>query len=186
MKTAIFLERDGVLNRLPATSGARRTPARLEEFSIVPGVKQHLLRLKEAGHLLIVTTNQPGLSSGTLPRRELDLMHTVLKRQLPVDDIFVCPHEASDRCFCRKPVPGMFTEAAFKHQLTLEHCIVISDQWEDATAAEAVGARSILIESPWNGRGHHDSLVANFPDAVEKALQWSEQAAYGVSGVCVA
>lgn len=186
MKTAIFLERDGVLNRLAATPGLRRPPARFEEFSLMPGVKEHLLRLKESGHLIIVTTNQPGLSQGTLPRRELDLMHAVLRRQLPVDDIFVCPHEASDRCYCRKPGTGMFTEAAFKHQLTLEHCIVISDQWEDADAAESVGARSILIESPWTGKGHHDALVAGLSEAVDKALAWSEQPAYGVAGVCVA
>jgi len=186
MKTAIFLERDGVINRIPTATQSRRSPVRFEEFSILPGVKEQLLRLKEAGHLLIVTTNQPGLTQGTLPRRELDMMHAVMRRQLPIDDVYVCPHEASDRCYCRKPAPGMFTEAAFKHQLTLEHCVVISDQWEDAAAAEEVGARSILIESIWNSSGHHDALVSKLSDAVDKALHWSEQGAYGVAGVCVA
>ena len=98
-----------------------------------------LRKFKAAGYVLIATTNQPGLSTGTLARRELDRMHEMLRRCLPLDDVLVCPHTESDDCTCRKPEPGLLTEAAFKWHLDLERSFVISDKWQDAKAARAAG-----------------------------------------------
>jgi D-glycero-D-manno-heptose 1,7-bisphosphate phosphatase len=98
-------------------------------------------------------------------------MHGRLRRLLPLDDILVCPHEESDSCPCRKPRTGLFIEAAFKWHLDLEHSFVVSDKWQDASAAAAAGCTSVLIRSPWNGSGHHDFVVATLADAVGKILQ---------------
>lgn len=170
MKTAIFFERDGILT-LPKVEGQYQiVPRSVEEMAINRAAVKPLQRLKAAGFLLIATTNQPGISRGHVTRREVDLMHLMISKAFPLDDIFMCPHDEWDRCPCRKPKPGLFREAAFKWQLDLDHSFVISDKWQDAKAAQNAGCTSILIQSQWNGGGHHDFIVAELESAVTKIL----------------
>jgi D-glycero-D-manno-heptose 1,7-bisphosphate phosphatase len=171
MKTAIFIERDGILNLPILERQAQRSPLCRAEFQVNPAAAPLCAALKAAGFLLIVTTNQPGLSHGTLSRRELDLMHAQLRQALPLDDILVCPHDPGDHCSCRKPLPGLFMEAAFKFHVDLERSFVISDKWQDAKAAREVGATSMLLQSPWVGNGHHDFVLSSLPAIVGKILQ---------------
>ncbi len=171
MRSGVFLERDGILNRACVERGNQRTPLTLDEFQVIPEAVAPLKKLKAAGYILLVTTNQPGLSRGYQCRRELDRMHDLLRRQLPVDDILVCPHDEMDCCPCRKPRPGLFTEAAFKWHIDLERSFVVSDKWQDARAAHVTGCTSLLVRSPWNGNGHHDFVLATLSEAVEKLLQ---------------
>lgn len=166
----MFIERDGVLNEPIIEKGAPRPPRGLDEFRVRAAAAPVLARLREAGLLVVATTNQPGLSDGTLPRRELDLMHAVLTRRLPLDAVLVCPHPPDDGCMCRKPRPGLLREAAFRWALRPEHCFVISDKAADAEMARHFGATSLLIRSPWNGSGHHDLCVADLQEAVDKTL----------------
>jgi len=171
MKRAIFLERDGILNLAKVDRGTQVTPVTFAEFEINPVATTVCQHLKAAGFLLIATTNQPGLSTDTLSRRELDRMHDQLRLALPLDDILVCPHDAADHCPCRKPLPGLFTEAAFKFHIDLERCFVISDKWHDARAARAVGATSMIMQSPWVGSGHHDFVLPSLSVIADKILQ---------------
>lgn len=171
MKLAVFLERDGVLNRALVERHRQVSPLTLEDFRVNEAALPLLRQLKAAGLLLIATTNQPGLSRGYQSRRELERMHALLRAILPLDDLLVCPHDELDRCTCRKPKPGLLLEAAFKWQLNLDRCFVISDKWPDAEAARSVGCTSVLIESPWIGPGHHDFLVPGLAAAVDKVLQ---------------
>jgi D-glycero-D-manno-heptose 1,7-bisphosphate phosphatase len=171
MRSGVFLERDGILNRANVERGNQKTPLTFEEFQVNSAAIEPLKQLKAAGYILLATTNQPGLSRGYQSRRELDRMHDLLKRQLPLDDILVCPHDETDECTCRKPQPGMFTEAAFKWHLDLERSFVVSDKWQDARAAHLTGCTSLLIQSPWIGKCHHDFVLANLPEAVEKILR---------------
>ena len=173
MKCAIFFERDGVLNVARIERHHQVPPATSQEFQINPAAGPVLKHLKAAGFVLIATTNQPGLSRGSLSRRELDRMHDLLRRTLPLDDIMVCPHDETDHCPCRKPAPGLFTEAAFKWHLDLEHSFVISDKWQDARAARAVGCTSMMIQSPWLGPSHHDFVLPSIDAVGDKILQLS-------------
>src|SRR5437016_9030416 len=127
MKPAIFLERDGILNLARVERNHQMTPLSVEQFEVNPDAVEPLRELKAAGFLLIATTNQPGLSRGYQSRRDLDLMHLQLRRRLDLDDVLVCPHDEMDRCPCRKPQPGLLTEASFKWQLDLDRCFVVSD-----------------------------------------------------------
>jgi D-glycero-D-manno-heptose 1,7-bisphosphate phosphatase len=170
MKYAIILERDGVLNHTMIGPKGQIAPLSFNEFRINPEVIEPLHRLKNAGYRLIVTTSQPGLSRGVLPRRELDMMHSLLRSKLPLDDILVCPHDEADRCPCRKPQTGLLTEAAFKWHLDLERSFVVSDKWQDAAAAQVAGCLSVLIKSPWNGKCHHDFVAESFNAAATKIL----------------
>jgi D-glycero-D-manno-heptose 1,7-bisphosphate phosphatase len=171
MKAAVFFERDGVLNRVRVERQNQVGPICLDEFVINEEARDPLQALKDAGLLILVTTNQPGLSRGYQYRRELDLMHTMLRKRFPIDDIFLCPHDELDRCPCRKPKTGLFQEAAFKWHLDLDRCFVISDKWQDAEAARNTGCTSLLIKSPWNGTGHRDFTFPNLQAATHRILQ---------------
>ena len=171
MKTAIFFERDGILTLAKVERQHQATPLSLEEFQINPAALPALKQLKQACFVLVATTNQPGLSHGTLSRRELDRMHDLLRRTFPLDDIMVCPHDETDHCPCRKPAPGLFTEAAFKWHVDLERSFVVSDKWQDARAARTVGSTSMIVHSPWIGPGHHDFVLPNLATIADKILQ---------------
>lgn len=171
MKAAVILERDGILNRVQIERQHQISPRSIESFRVIPSARRALRQLKAAGFILLVTTNQPGVSRGYLSRRDLDSMHDELRRQLPLDDIFVCPHDEMDECPCRKPRPGLLQEAAFRWQLDLERSFVVSDKWQDAEAARQVGCTSLLLRSPWNGSGHHDFILASLDEAVVRIQQ---------------
>lgn len=145
----------------------------VDQFQINSEAQEPLRLLKEAGFLLIATTNQPHISRGSLNRGEMDRMHTLLRKAFPLDDIMVCPHDSSDFCPCRKPKPGLITEAAFKWHIHLPKSYVISNKWPDAEAARNAGCTSLLIRSPWIGTVHHDMVLSTLGDVVEKILQMS-------------
>ena len=170
MKRAVFIERDALLD-LPFKGGQQRTPLSVEEFHIHDAAQSALQRLKLAGFVLIATTNQPEVSRGTLPRRELDRMHDLMRARLTLDDIMVCPHDEDDHCPCRKPLAGLFHEAAFKFHLLLGQSFIISNRWQDGEAARLIGSTALFIESPWLGRSHHDFALRDFEAAAEKVLE---------------
>ncbi len=171
MKAAIFLERDGILNLARTENGQQMPPLTLPEFQLNADAVAPLLQLKAAGFLLIATTNQPAMSEGNISRWELDRMHDMLRRAFSLDDILICPHGEDEFCPCRKPQSGLFSEAAFKWHIELEHSFVISDKWQDAEAARVVGATSLLVKSPWIGTGHHDFVLPSVKAIVDKIGQ---------------
>jgi D-glycero-D-manno-heptose 1,7-bisphosphate phosphatase len=181
MKQGIFIERDGILNRVRVERQHQVSPLTLEEFHVDKAMAPLLTKLKASGLVLIATTNQPGLSRGYQSRRELDRMHEMLRRELPLDDIMVCPHDEIDRCPCRKPKPGLLTEAGFKWHLDLDRSFVISDKWQDAEVARQAGCTSLLLKSPWVGEGHHDFVLPSLTAIVDKILSLRE-----LSGVVAA
>ena len=178
MKKVVFIERDGILNEVRHGPRQQISPLTMEEFIVKTERQPHIRALKEAGFVLIVTTNQPGLSRGYQSRRELDRMHDLLRRMFPLDEIMVCPHDEGDHCPCRKPKPGLLIEAGFKWHLNLDHSFVISDKWQDAEAARTAGCTSLLLESPYNGKAHHDFILPDFDSLIEKLLQLRPQFAY--------
>jgi D-glycero-D-manno-heptose 1,7-bisphosphate phosphatase len=170
MKRAVFVERDGILNAVQVGPKNPISPLTIEEFKLNLKAKAPLTLLQKAGFVLVVTTNQPGISRGYQSRRELDYMHDQIRKTFPVDDILVCAHDEADQCPCRKPRPGLMIEAAFKWHLNLDHSFVISDKWQDAEAARTSGSTSLLVDSPWVGQGHHDFVLPTLKSVVEKIL----------------
>ena len=171
MKQGVFIERDGILNRVRVERQHQVSPLTLEEFHVNKAISSLLGKLKAGHFLLVATTNQPGLSRGYQSRRELERMHDLLRRALPLDDILVCPHNETDLCPCRKPKPGLLVEAAFKWHLDLDRSFVISDKWQDAEAARTAGCTSMLLQSPWVGNVHHDFVLPDLDAIVDKILQ---------------
>jgi D-glycero-D-manno-heptose 1,7-bisphosphate phosphatase len=168
VKLGVFIERDGVLNSTRVERQHQVSPLTMSDFHVNRDAAPLLRKLRSAGFLLFATTNQPGLSRGYQSRRELDLMHDMLRSVFPLQDVLVCPHDEVDHCPCRKPKPGLLIEAAFNHRLNLDHSFVISDKWQDAEAARSAGCTSLLLSSPWLGTVHRDLVVPNFAAAIEK------------------
>jgi D-glycero-D-manno-heptose 1,7-bisphosphate phosphatase len=154
-RCAVFLDRDGVINRALTRDGSPYPPATLAEFEILPGAAEACARLKAAGFLLIVATNQPDVGRGTLKQEVVEAMHAFMCRQVPIDRVEVCYHPGKGQsdCDCRKPRPGMLLRAARELGLDLAQSWMVGDRWRDIDCGHAAGCRTILIE-----RGYAEAL----------------------------
>jgi D-glycero-D-manno-heptose 1,7-bisphosphate phosphatase len=146
MRRAVFLDRDGVLNKPIVRDGKPYPPRSLEEVSIPPGTKEALERLRAAGFLNVVVTNQPDVGAGKQPRQVVDAINEHLRATLPIDGIKVCYHIEADDCSCRKPKPGMLVEAARELGIDLGRSSLVGDRWRDVAAAQEAGCRAYFID----------------------------------------
>lgn len=154
MQRAVFLDRDGVLNRAIVRDGKPYTPSGIAELEILPGVPQALARLRAAGFQLIVVTNQPDVARGTQTRETVEAINAILHAQLPLDDIRVCFHDDQDRCRCRKPQPGLLQTAAQEKSLDLTASFMVGDRWRDIEAGRRAGCRTVLIDNGYHEAEH--------------------------------
>jgi len=149
MKTpqrAVFLDRDGVLNRTYLhQDGKTHPPASPEEMEILPGVAAACWALRRAGYLLIVVTNQPDVARGTQRMEVVEAINDKLLHQLALDDILVCYHRKKDNCFCRKPKPGLILAASNQWGIDLLQSFMVGDRWSDIEAGRSVRCKTILI-----------------------------------------
>ena len=152
MRRAVFLDRDGVLNEPIVHNGRPYPPASLAELKLFPDASPALARLKTAGFLLLVVTNQPDVARGRQSREIVDAMHARMSAALPIDDFFVCWHDDADRCGCRKPLPGLLYSAADRHEVDLRRSFLIGDRWRDIDAGAAAGCRTVLIDRQYDER----------------------------------
>lgn len=168
LRRAVFLDRDGVLNDVAVRHGVPVPPPTVEQLRLLPGVVDACRRLSDLGYVLVVVTNQPDIARGTQSREEVDRMHTVLREQLPLDDIVVCPHDDVDGCHCRKPRPGMLLDAARRHGLDLALSFCVGDRWRDIEAAHGAGVQAIYVDRNYGERKAiaADAVVSSLPDAV--------------------
>jgi D-glycero-D-manno-heptose 1,7-bisphosphate phosphatase len=175
---AVFLDRDGVLNRAFLRDGKPYPPATLEEFQIVPSAREDLRRLRDLGMLAIVVSNQPDIARGTQSTSIIEQMNSELRRQLPVDDVFICPHDDGDHCDCRKPKPGLLLRAARKYGLDLSKCFMVGDRWRDIDAGAAAGCATILVDFHYHERSPAAPptyRVASLKEAVDSIVRQVEE-----------
>lgn len=150
-KRVVFLDRDGTINKRPARACYIEKP---EEFVWLSGAMEAIHLLKENGFLVIIITNQPGIARGNLTEEMLYRIHEklradLLKEKVDVDDIFYCPHNWDDGCFCRKPNPGMLFEAQKKYSLNLYDCYLIGDDERDILAGKSAGCICRLVNNTY-------------------------------------
>lgn len=141
LRPALFLDRDGIVNRASVRGGKPYPPDNIDEFEILPGVAGALRRLRAAGLLNVVVTNQPDVATGMQRRDVVESMHRRLEEELAIDAVMVCYHVDVDNCACRKPKPGMLIEASEKFGIDLARSYVIGDRWRDVEAGHAAGCR---------------------------------------------
>jgi len=145
---AVFLDRDGVINEVKVVDGKPYPPRSLDEFILFPGVEEACRRLKQAGFLLVVATNQPDVGRGTLKRAVVESIHKHMRKLLPLDRVEVCLHpgRGDSKCDCRKPQPGMLHRAARELNIDLRASWMVGDRWRDIDCGHAAGCRTVFID----------------------------------------
>jgi D-glycero-D-manno-heptose 1,7-bisphosphate phosphatase len=164
MNRAIFLDRDGVINRVVVTNGLPHAPLSMSEFELHQGVGEAISAMSNAGFKIIVTTNQPDVAKGDLEQAVVESIHSLISTEFQIDDVKVCFHVDENNCSCRKPKPGMLLDAADQWDLDLSKSFMIGDRWRDIEAGKSAGCRSILIENDYA------DLRSVKPDATVKSL----------------
>ena len=146
MKRAVFLDRDGVINRAVVRDGKPYPPDSVAEMQLVDDAPSAIRRLHDAGYLLIVVTNQPDVARGKQSREEVEAIHDALRAQLPIDEFIACYHDNADECDCRKPRPGSLLDAAQRHEIDLAASHMIGDRWRDVEAGQRAGCTTYFID----------------------------------------
>jgi len=174
-RRAVFLDRDGVLNRATVVDGVPHPPASVAELELLPGVEDACRKLHDAGLLLIVVTNQPDVARGTKTIDEVEELNRELAARLPLDEIRVCPHDDPDECGCRKPAPGMLLDAAREHEIELAKSVMVGDRWRDVEAGKRAGCKTVFVSAGYSERPPDapDLTVRDLGEAVPWILDLS-------------
>ena len=147
MTRAVFLDRDGVINRKPPEGDY---VTRWEDFHILPGVAEGIALLNRASFSVIIVTNQRCIAKGLMSAAELEKMHERMTELLGkagaiVDGTFYCPHEIEPACDFRKPAPGMLVNAARSHGIDLSASWMIGDSEIDVEAGRNAGCKTVRL-----------------------------------------
>lgn len=143
---AVFLDRDGIINKSVIKNGKPYPPDSLETLEWTPDIQKNCQNLVDAGFALFVATNQPDVATKKTPIETVNAIHNKIISFLPIKEIFVCYHTDVDHCECRKPKPGMLLDAAKKWGISLSESIMIGDRWRDIEAGKNAGCRSIFVD----------------------------------------
>ncbi len=174
-RRAVFLDRDGVLNRPNVRDGRPFPPDGVEQLVVYDEAPAALAELKTAGFLLLVVTNQPDVARGTKLAAEVAAIDGALAAALPLDGFYVCTHDG-DGCDCRKPKPGLILRAALEHYVDLERSFMVGDRWRDVEAGQNAGVQTILIDRHYAERGPArppDATVSSVAEAARFILEES-------------
>jgi D-glycero-D-manno-heptose 1,7-bisphosphate phosphatase len=179
---AVFLDRDGVLNDpvLDPADGRPESPLRAADVMLVPGAAEACRTLRDAGHLLVVVSNQPAAAKGKASLEDLWAVHDRVAGLLEdagalIDDWYYCFHHPDavvpalrGPCECRKPAVGMLRDAAAVHRIVLPESWMVGDSDADVAAGTRAGCRTMLVEHP--GSAHRRGGLAQ-PSATARDLR---------------
>jgi len=160
----VVLDRDGTINQ--DSDQYIKSPA---EWKPIKGSLEAIARLTQAGHRVVVATNQSGIARGLFDMTALNAIHDAMQRAVQqaggrIDAVFFCPHAADAACECRKPRPGMLLEIGRRLNAPLEDVPVVGDALRDLQAAAAVGARPVLVLT---GKGAQTRAAGGLPPGTE-------------------
>ena len=169
---AVFLDRDGVLNRATVRNGKPYPPASLDELEIIEDVQEALAAFRQMGYMLIGATNQPDVARGVTSKELVESINAFLMDRLPLQEIRVCYHDDADDCHCRKPLPGLMLDAAREYDIDLSSSFMIGDRWKDIDAGKSAGCRTI-----WINRGYVEKeATADFTTtSLLDAVNWIKE-----------
>jgi D-glycero-D-manno-heptose 1,7-bisphosphate phosphatase len=168
MTPAVFLDRDGVINRTLIRDRQPVAPTSLSDLEVLAGVPEALDILKASGLALIVVTNQPDVARGIMRRDMVETMNARLAATLPIDEFRVCYHDDPDNCPCRKPRPGLLLQPP---PYDLPRSVMVGDRWRDIEAGRRAGVLgTVLVTSG------HDEPCDVEPDlkveSLRQAVPW--------------
>ncbi len=181
-RRAVFLDRDGTINV------ERDYLYRIEDFEFIPGAPEAIRRLREAGFLVIVVTNQSGVARGYYSLEDVERLHRHIQDELArtgagIDGFYVCPHHPTEgvgefrrECDCRKGQPGMLLLAAAEQGIDLSASYMVGDKQVDVDAGLSAGCRALLVRTGYGAQEAEKlaesqiPIVDDLPQAVERIL----------------
>lgn len=157
MIKALFIDRDGVVNKDPGGWTKHNYVTDWKDFHFVPGTLEALKILKKKGIKVIVASNQGGVSKGVYKEEELNEINSLMLKEIEryggaVEEVFYCVHKDEDNCDCRKPKPGLLEKAAKKYNIDPKKTYFIGDAPKDVMAGKRIGCRTILVLSGVSSR----------------------------------
>ena len=162
MSQMIIIDRDGVINQ-----DSEDYIKSADEWIPIPGSLEAICRLKKAGYLVTIASNQSGLARGLYNEETLQQIHDKMDRMLAargasIDGIFYCPHSPRANCVCRKPKPGLLIQIARQFNIDLSVTSFVGDSISDIQAAQMVNALPILVRT-----GNGEYVMQNYPEAID-------------------
>ena len=145
-KRAVFLDRDGVINRAFVVDGIPTPASALDQLQILPRVDDSIKMLRSAGYEIVVITNQPDVARGKLSKEAVESIHARLGEELGIRSFYTCFHDDADSCLCRKPKSGLLTWAAQDLGLDLGKSYMIGDRWRDIAAGQSAGCQCFFVD----------------------------------------
>ncbi len=165
-KKAVFLDKDGTIIE------DKHYLNSFDDLVVLPGAKESLSKLKQAGFSLIGVTNQSGIARGIVDEQFVLDSSKHLEDTLNIDDFYYCPHHPEDKCSCRKPAPLMALQARLDHKINMKESYVIGDKESDVLLAVQIGGTGILIASTPPPDGSSAAFIAkDLKEAAEWILQ---------------
>lgn len=173
----IILDRDGVINH--DSDFYIKSP---DEWHPISGSLEAIAELNRAGYRVLVATNQSGVARGLYDLETLHKIHEKLHHELAkvggkIEEIFFCPHHPDERCFCRKPKPGLLFQIQEKYSLNMEETFFIGDSIVDVSAALYAGCNPILVLT-----GNGQKMIEKYPELLN-VRQFADLAA-AVAAIC--
>lgn len=159
MTKAIFLDRDGVINKEIGYV------YRVEDFFLTGDIIESLKKLQDAGFIFIVVTNQSGIAKELYTHEDVELIHAYMlslmkENGISIAEIYFCPHHSDvEPCICRKPDSGMLEKAIARFNIDSSKSFMIGDKERDIQAAEKAGVKGILIEADSPIKGIAEKII---------------------------
>lgn len=150
MKRAAFLDRDGVLIASNVVLGRPHSETSANSVKVLPGVTEAVKLLKSSNIIVVVITNQPDVSRGKIKMESVKEIHDVIAKETGIEHFYVCPHDDSDLCICRKPLPGMIDRATKDLNICHQSSFLVGDRWRDINLGVDLGIRSYFIDYSYN------------------------------------
>src|SRR5947209_10424833 len=178
--STIFLDRDGVINE-----NRGDYVKSWSEFRFLPGSREAIARLTQAGHRIVVCTNQAGIAKGDMSCETVEDIHRRMMASVAeaggiIEKVYYCPHSKDEQCNCRKPHPRMLLRARDELGLDMHNAVFVGDSITDIRAGHAAGIHTILVLSGLGleqfRRHHHEAsepfrITANLSHAADLILQ---------------
>jgi D-glycero-D-manno-heptose 1,7-bisphosphate phosphatase len=181
MNKAVFLDRDGVIIE------EEHYLCEPEKIRLIPGAEDAIKRLRNAGYMIVIITNQAGIARGYYEEADAIKVNDHIKKLLAdagvkIDGIYMCPHhpDHSGECDCRKPAPGMLLQAAQDLAIDCSASYMIGDKMSDLGAAFAAGCAGAVLVLTGHGKEHEteasesgQKITASIVEAVDYLLTLS-------------
>jgi D-glycero-D-manno-heptose 1,7-bisphosphate phosphatase len=148
LRNAVFIDRDGIINKVFIRNGLPYPPKNIEELTILDGVTEAIKKLKLNDILPIVVTNQPDVSRGIIKKSEVENINKLISNLTGIEFFFTCFHDESDNCPCRKPKPGLL-RAADQLNIDLNKSFMVGDRWKDIEAGQAAGCTNFYLDNSY-------------------------------------